>query len=132
MDRIHRFVFEHRRLLAAVFTGLAVLTALSALSREPEGTAVLARLPYGGTGHAASDGSYGFVHTSVSGRRQGRTSGPRSVPAQRGLRRPHRLQRHRGTAHHLAADAGQPAGAIGGRGWAQFDDLGLLSSATAR
>ena len=41
MDRIHRFVFEHRRLLAAVFTGLAVLTALSALSREPEGTAVL-------------------------------------------------------------------------------------------
>jgi Flp pilus assembly protein CpaB len=41
MDRIHRFVFEHRRLLAAVFTGLAVLTALSALSREPDGTAVL-------------------------------------------------------------------------------------------
>lgn len=41
MDRIHRFVFEHRRLLAAVFTGLGVLTALSALSREPEGTAVL-------------------------------------------------------------------------------------------
>jgi Flp pilus assembly protein CpaB len=41
MDRIHRFVFEHRRLLAAVFTGLAVLTALSALSREPDGAAVL-------------------------------------------------------------------------------------------
>jgi Flp pilus assembly protein CpaB len=41
MDRIHRFVFEHRRLLAAVFTGQAVLTALSALSREPDGTPVL-------------------------------------------------------------------------------------------
>jgi Flp pilus assembly protein CpaB len=41
MDRIHRFVFEHRRLLAAVFTGLAVLTALSALSREPDGTSML-------------------------------------------------------------------------------------------
>jgi len=41
MDRIHRFVFEHRRTLAAVFTGLAVLTALSALSREPDGTSVL-------------------------------------------------------------------------------------------
>ena len=41
MDRIHRFVFEHRRLLAAVFTGLAVLTALSALSREPDGISVL-------------------------------------------------------------------------------------------
>ena len=41
MDRIHRLVFEHRRPLAAVFTCLAVLTALSALSREPEGTAVL-------------------------------------------------------------------------------------------
>ncbi len=41
MDRIHRFVFEHRRLLAAVFAGLAVLTALSALSREPDGATVL-------------------------------------------------------------------------------------------
>ena len=41
MDRIHRFVFEHRRLLAAVFTGLAVLTALSTLSREPDGADVL-------------------------------------------------------------------------------------------
>jgi Flp pilus assembly protein CpaB len=41
MDRIHRFVFEHRRLLAAVFTGLAVLTALSALSREPDDADVL-------------------------------------------------------------------------------------------
>jgi Flp pilus assembly protein CpaB len=41
MDRIHRFVFEHRRLLAAVCTGLAVLTALSALSREPDGADVL-------------------------------------------------------------------------------------------
>ena len=41
MDRIHRFVFEHRRTLAAVFTGLAVLTALSALSRDPDGTSVL-------------------------------------------------------------------------------------------
>lgn len=41
MDRIHRFVFEHRRILAAVFTGLAVLTALTALSREPDGASML-------------------------------------------------------------------------------------------
>ncbi|KRC66235.1 hypothetical protein ASE12_16615 [Aeromicrobium sp. Root236] len=41
MDRIHRFVFEHRRTLAAVFAGLAVLTALSALRQQPAGTAVL-------------------------------------------------------------------------------------------
>lgn len=41
MDRIHRFVFEHRRSLAAVFAGLAVLTSLSALRQEPAGAAVL-------------------------------------------------------------------------------------------
>ncbi len=41
MDRIHRFVFEHRRTLAAVFAGLAVLTALSALRQESDGTTVL-------------------------------------------------------------------------------------------
>jgi Flp pilus assembly protein CpaB len=41
MDRIHRFVFEHRRILAAVFAGLAVLTALSALRQEPDGAPVL-------------------------------------------------------------------------------------------
>lgn len=41
MDRIHRFAFEHRRTLAAVFAGLAVLTALSALRQEPDGTSVL-------------------------------------------------------------------------------------------
>ena len=31
MERIHRLVHEHRRLLAAAFTGLAVLAALTAL-----------------------------------------------------------------------------------------------------
>ena len=41
MDRINRFVFEHRRSLAALFAGLAVLTALSALREEPEGSTVL-------------------------------------------------------------------------------------------
>ena len=41
MDRIHRFVFEHRRLLAAVFTALAVLTALTALRQQPNGTPML-------------------------------------------------------------------------------------------
>jgi Flp pilus assembly protein CpaB len=57
MDRIHRFVFEHRRLLAAVFTGLAVLTALSALSQEPDGTPVLVARHDLRSGHvlAASD-----------------------------------------------------------------------------
>jgi Flp pilus assembly protein CpaB len=41
MDRINRFVFEHRRSLTALFAGLAVLTALSALREEPEGNTVL-------------------------------------------------------------------------------------------
>jgi Flp pilus assembly protein CpaB len=41
MDRTQRFVFEHRRLLAAAFAGLAVLTALSALRQQPDGASVL-------------------------------------------------------------------------------------------
>lgn len=41
MDRIHRFVFEHRRLLAAVLAGLAVLTALTVLRQTPETTSLL-------------------------------------------------------------------------------------------
>lgn len=41
MDRINRFVFEHRRILAAVFTGLAVLTALTAIGQTPEGSPLL-------------------------------------------------------------------------------------------
>lgn len=41
MDRIHRFAFEHRRLLAAVLAGLAVLTALTALRQTPASTSVL-------------------------------------------------------------------------------------------
>ena len=41
MDRINRFVFEHRRSLAALFAGLAVLTALSAMRAEPAGSTVL-------------------------------------------------------------------------------------------
>lgn len=41
MDTIHRFVFEHRRLLAAAFTALAVLTALSVLREKPDGSPVL-------------------------------------------------------------------------------------------
>lgn len=40
MDRIWRIVFEHRRLLAALFTGLAVLAALNALTTSPDTTAV--------------------------------------------------------------------------------------------
>jgi Flp pilus assembly protein CpaB len=41
MDQLHRFIFEHRRLLAAVSAGLAVLTALSALRASPSGTEVV-------------------------------------------------------------------------------------------
>jgi Flp pilus assembly protein CpaB len=41
MDRIHRFVFEHRRVLAAVLAGLAVLTGITALRSSPEGSTVL-------------------------------------------------------------------------------------------
>ena len=36
MDLFHRFAFEHRRLLAAAFTGLAVLTGLAAVRDEPD------------------------------------------------------------------------------------------------
>lgn len=41
MDRYLRFVLRHRRLLAAIATGLAVFFALSALTAEPEGRAVV-------------------------------------------------------------------------------------------
>ena len=41
MDHIHRFIFEHRRVLAAVCTGLAVLAALSALRESPSGSTVV-------------------------------------------------------------------------------------------
>jgi len=41
MDTIHRFVFEHRRMLAAACTGLAVLAALSAMSSPPGGSPVV-------------------------------------------------------------------------------------------
>lgn len=41
MNQLHRFVFEHRRLLAAACTGLAVLAALSALRESPSGTDVV-------------------------------------------------------------------------------------------
>ena len=57
MDRIHRFVFEHRRSLAALFAGFAVLTALSALRQEPDGAAMLVARHDLRSGHvlAASD-----------------------------------------------------------------------------
>ena len=41
MDQLHRFVFEHRRTLAAICVGLAVLAALSAVRQSPSGTAVV-------------------------------------------------------------------------------------------
>ncbi|MGA8988579.1 SAF domain-containing protein [Aeromicrobium sp.] len=41
MDRINRLVFEHRRSLAAIFTGLAVLAALAAVRPSTDGAAVL-------------------------------------------------------------------------------------------
>lgn len=41
MDRIQRFVFEHRRLLAALFSGLAVLAALSSLRQAPAQTDII-------------------------------------------------------------------------------------------
>ncbi len=41
MDLVHRFVFEHRRLLAAICTGLAVLAGLSALRESPSGRVVV-------------------------------------------------------------------------------------------
>lgn len=41
MDRFLRFTLRHRRLLAATATGLAVYFALSAVTAEPEGRAVV-------------------------------------------------------------------------------------------
>jgi len=57
MDRIHRFVFEHRRSLSAVFAGLAVLTALSSLRQGSDGTTLLVARHDLRSGHvlAASD-----------------------------------------------------------------------------
>ena len=95
----------------------------------------------------ASTGRNGFVHTSVDGPWQDRRPDqaiPGVAPGRRGTcgrtfafaqsppppsaasAAPHRLQRQRRAAHHLAADAGQPAGAVGRRGRTQFDHLGLV------
>lgn len=41
MDHLHRFVFEHRRLLAAVCTALAVLAGLGTIKQSPGGARVL-------------------------------------------------------------------------------------------
>ena len=41
MDTIRRLIFQHHRLLAAVFAGLAVLTALSSLRQSPDGEPAL-------------------------------------------------------------------------------------------
>jgi Flp pilus assembly protein CpaB len=41
MDNIRRFVFQHHRLLAAIFAGLAVLAGLSSVREEPGGVRVL-------------------------------------------------------------------------------------------
>lgn len=41
MDHVHRLVYEHRRLLAASLTGLAVLAALTSLRQTPDGVQVL-------------------------------------------------------------------------------------------
>jgi Flp pilus assembly protein CpaB len=57
MDLVHRFVYEHRRLLAAAFTGLAVLAALGSLTQRPDGAPVVvaARDLPSGTVLAADD-----------------------------------------------------------------------------
>src|SRR5690349_7008606 len=41
MDRFLRFILRHRRLLTATATGLAVYFALSAVTAEPDGRAVV-------------------------------------------------------------------------------------------
>ncbi|MCW2799056.1 MAG: hypothetical protein JWQ70_528 [Aeromicrobium sp.] len=41
MNQLHRFVFEHRRVLAAICAGLAVLAALSAVRGSPSGSAIV-------------------------------------------------------------------------------------------
>jgi Flp pilus assembly protein CpaB len=41
MDIIRRFIFQHHRLLAAIFAGLAVLAGLSAASESPAGVRVV-------------------------------------------------------------------------------------------
>ncbi|GAA3515481.1 SAF domain-containing protein [Aeromicrobium panaciterrae] len=41
MDTLRRLTFQHHRLLAAIFAGLAVLTALSALQESPDGVRVV-------------------------------------------------------------------------------------------
>lgn len=41
MDRIQQLVLEHRRLLAALFTGLAVLAGLTSLRSSPDGVRIV-------------------------------------------------------------------------------------------
>lgn len=41
MDTLRRLTFQHHRLLAAIFAGLAVLAALSSLQEKPDGVRVV-------------------------------------------------------------------------------------------
>jgi Flp pilus assembly protein CpaB len=56
MNQLHRFVFEHRRLLAAICAGLAVLAALSALRTSSSGTGVLVASRDLASGHVITAG----------------------------------------------------------------------------
>ena len=55
MDHIHRFVFEHRRVLAAVCAGLAVLAALSAAAGVTDGEAVVVASHDLASGHVITE-----------------------------------------------------------------------------
>ena len=68
MDTIHRFIFEHRRLLAAGFAGLAVLAALSAMRQSPDGVRVLVAARDLPSGHVVSDSDVGTTWVPTAAR----------------------------------------------------------------
>lgn len=55
MDNIRRFVFQHHRLLAAIFAGLAVLAGLSAVRESPDGERVVVARHDLASGHVVEE-----------------------------------------------------------------------------
>lgn len=65
MSQLHRFVFEHRRLLAAICVGLAVLAALTSVRDSPAGAGVVVTSRDLTSGHVITTADLGTARIPV-------------------------------------------------------------------
>lgn len=62
MDSLRRFAFQHHRLLAAIFAGLAVLAGLSAVRETPDGVRVVVARHDLASGHVIEESDVRVLH----------------------------------------------------------------------